>query len=319
MKRQKSDIRRGVRERAGFSLGFLLVLLGGCASMNRPKIPPTVNPAQSVGAYTVAQFKSDLDKYRSSIDATPPNLEAARRQRDLILNRIMVDIESDYKQYETNLFSNRAKIEVAGDILELGISAATTISNPARVKTVLSAALTGVKGSRLSFDKNYFREKTTEIIISRMQGSRNEIRNRITDKMANLSVDKYPFEEGWVDLIDFFYAGTLEGGLEALAADAGSSVAKANAGAQESVQNRIALKDFSPEQLNGLTLVRRKFNELYNSHNVIAAKDALQSLGVHIAENASDEEVFKALNAEIAKALQDPSIVQRLSVALKLK
>src|SRR5207244_225780 len=216
------------------------------------------------------------------------------------------DLESDYKEYEIAVFTDRAKWDTAGDIFELGLTAATTVSNGARVKTVLSAALSGVKGSRLSYAKNFYREKTAEIIISKMQASRNVIRNQIVDKMTNLDTDKYPFEEAWVDLIDFFYAGTLEGGLEALAVDAGSSAAAAAAKTDESVKQRIKLQTFTPERLKGITDIRQKYNELFNSHDVATAKTILASLNVPIAADASEKDVFLKLNEQITKAVGDP-------------
>jgi hypothetical protein len=295
------------------------IFLVGCAAMNRPRLPAPVNPEQSIGGYTVANFKSDIQTYKSFLNATPPQLDNARRQRDLMIDRIMVDIESDYKEYEAKLFTSRAGFETGGDVVELGISTAATISNGARVKTILAAALSGVKGSRLSYSKNFFREKTTEVIISKMQASRNEIKNQITSKKAGLSVDQYPFEEAWADLIDFFYAGTLQGGLQALAVDAGSSAAEAAKEEKQTVKERLQLKNFSVQQLDQITQIRKKFNELYRAHNIEAAKEALKSLGVTPQENATEQDIFKQLNEEISKAIADPSLVDKLMTALKLK
>ena len=304
-----------IKQLAMLALGGTLLLMG-CVK-NRPRMPAAINPANHVGEYKLTDFQTDLATYRGFMSATPPNLPAARRQRDMMINRIMVDTEGDYKEYEITVFADRAKFDTAGDILELGITAATTVSNGARVKTVLAAALSGVTGSRLSYDKNFYREKTTEIIISKMQASRTVIKNQIVDKMTSLDADRYPFEEAWIDLIDFFYAGTVEGGLEALAVDAGSSAKAAADKTDASIRFRI--RNFSPAQLTDITLCRNRFNELFNSHDVATARSILNTLKVPIAAGASESQVFVKLNEQLRKAADDPSFTEQLMTAFGLK
>jgi len=263
--------------------------------------------------------RADLADYRKLLSGTTPDVPAATRQRNNIINRITVDVESSYKRYETTLFSQRATLDTVGDMVEVGVSAATTVVGGADVKSLLAAGLTGLKGSRLSYSKNFYREKTTEIIIARMEAGRAQIKNQIVQKMTNLGADRYPFEEAWSGLIDFFYAGTLEGGLEGLAADAGSSVTKATDQTQQTVQDRIELKNVTSDQLDQLKRIRTKFNDMFNAHDVTSARQVLSSLGVEEPGDAPSQKVFTDLNAQISKVTQNPAYIEKLLTAFGLK
>jgi hypothetical protein len=91
----------------------------------------------------------------------------------------------------------------------------------------------------LSFDKNFFREKTTEIIINQMNASRGSINTQILSKMVDLNVEKYSFNEAYVELIELFYAGTLQGAIQGLSAEAGKAASDAKEAAEKLTEDRI--------------------------------------------------------------------------------
>ena len=95
------------------------------------------------------------------------------------------------------------------------LAAGAGVTNGERGKTILAALLSATTGASLSYNQSFFEEKTTEAILARVNVDRAVVRQRIVSRLAK-STDTYPFEAAWSDLIEFFYAGTLESGLRSL-------------------------------------------------------------------------------------------------------
>jgi len=290
-----------------------LALLAGCAGMNRPRTPEPVRSSNTPAAYSMDQYKKDLDEYSAKVKA--PDFAGARILRDQMIDRILLNIDLNYRAFEEKFSLNRAGFNTGADVLELSMATAATISNGERVKTVLNAALTAVMGTRLSYDKNFLREKTTEIIISQMRANRDIITKRIYEQMANYTVQQYSMERAWRDLIELFYAGTVQAGFATLSDETGQKAADA----QDRLQDAIELRLISEGELSQISQVRKKFNELFQAGDVAAAREALTELNVAVAATADQKAVFEALNAEIRKAITDKTQLAKLMKALKIQ
>ena len=289
------------------------VLLAGCAGMNRPRTPEPVRASDTPAAYSMEDYKKDLAAYSAKVEAG--DLAGARILSDKMIDRIILNIDLNYRVFEEKFSLTRAGFNTGADVLELSIAMAATISNGERVKTVLDAALTAVKGTQLSIDKNFLQQKTTQVIISQMRANRDKITQRIFEQMANYSVQQYSMERAWRDLIELFYAGTVQAGFTTLADETGQKAADA----QNELQDAIELRLISEGELSQINLVRKKFNELFNADDVAAAREALTALNVTVAATADKKAVFEALNAEIRKAITDKSQLQKLMKALKIQ
>ncbi|HMV51735.1 MAG TPA: hypothetical protein PKD31_28590, partial [Blastocatellia bacterium] len=117
----------------------------------------------------------------------------------------------------------------------------------------------------------------TEIIVSKMQAYRDRVRNRITEKMAKLGAREYPFEAAWRDLVEHFYAGTLQGGLQSLANDAGKEAAAAKEETKEIERELLCVP--SEDDVARAREIRGRFARLVenlNSSNADTAKTARQ-------------------------------------------
>lgn len=295
------------------------MLSAGClAKLDKPRVPQTLNRDEKRVVYDLNDFNADHAAYKTAYK--DKNWAEARRLRDYMVNRIKVDIEMNYRAYETAVFFDRANTSVGGDFLALGLGVATGISNPARVKTVLATVATGFQGLRLSYDKNLFREKTSEIIITKMQAHRTRVKNHILSGMKN-SVEVYAFEEAWADLTEFFYAGTLQGGLQALAQDAGKDAA------DQREQTEKLFRTPTVEELTTLEDIREGFQELRREWRsktdkeqarAVAdkARDALRELKVPLG-NETDEQVFNLLNAQIRETRDQREKLPQIEAAFR--
>src|SRR5664279_726133 len=219
------------------SLLALTVALSGCASrLERPRLPDVfIDPApggKTNGTYTLAAFKCDFGAYTDATNPPlPPREPAAATARNKMVYGVLAEIDYVYHNYEMSLFMNEGSFKVATDVLQLGLGMASTITNGERSKTVLSAVLTGVTGTSLSIDKNFFRQQTVQSLISSMQAGRDQTKAIIIRHLIEPATS-YPFQAPRSDLAAYFFAGTLPGALQQLNQTA---AAKAN-------DQRIALK-----------------------------------------------------------------------------
>lgn len=161
------------------------------------------------------------DGYDAAIKSgTKADLDKAQFYRNELMHLGLLLVDDNYNQFENDLFVKRASTNVAADITELGLAAATGITNGERVKTILAIALTAFKGGRKSIDVNFFRERSTELIALKMRASRARALEVIYRGLAS-PVDKYPLGAGLDDLINYLYAGSLNSALLELAQDTG--------------------------------------------------------------------------------------------------
>lgn len=298
------------------------LVLAGCMHIDRPAMPNALAPSKDT-TYSAAAFHTDYETYKGDINKA--DYGAATVLRDQMINRIEVDIEQDYREFEGKVFTTHATVQTGSDVVELGLSAATGVVEGSDIKDLLAASLTGFKGSRLSFDKNFFREKTTEALISQMQAYRDTVRNRITQKVATLDAQKYPFEEAWRDLVEFFYAGSIPAALQQLANTSGQAAAEAKDKAEQIDITRAT----TVEQEKAAIRIRAKYAELFNdaikgtdpakkAAALKAAQDALTALGQgsKITAATTPDQVFELLREQMRHALDHPEEIPQLDKVL---
>jgi hypothetical protein len=184
-----------------------------------PKMPSELE-SPSLAAYSADNFKADVKQYRDAVSAS--DLTKALTIRNQIAYRVMGDIEARYERFEMSLTTQRAAFETGSDAVQLGMTAATTLVGSVDVKDILAASLSAFQGTRLSYDKNFFREKTTESIVSQMRASRKTKQAQLITSLATRDVTSYPWDAVWIDLVDFYYAGTVPSALVEIAGATGT-------------------------------------------------------------------------------------------------
>jgi hypothetical protein len=228
-----------------------------------------------------------------------------------MINRIREQIELVYREYELSLAVNRARFDTGSDIVELGLAGAVAAVGGESLKTILGIALSGAQGTRLSISKNYFREKTTEIIITAMRGSRQDKLNQIIGKME-IPAEKYTFEEARADLVEFFYAGTLQGALQTLAADSGKKDADAKLDEKSNTEQRIEkIAAASEVEETDSKAVRDMYRALKRKNDVAEAQEAIaqlkqQGITINAPNGASAAQIYELINKELKKLLTNP-------------
>jgi len=299
--------------------GLLVSLvLAGC-SMRHPRPPAAIAPGNAATSYSSDEFDKDLQAYRAALDAQPPQLEKALQLRDVMIGRIIAHVQVNYKRYEESIFYNRALFDTGSDILGIAVTTAATISNGERVKSILAATATALTGSHLSISKNYFREKTTEILVTKMQAARESTRARITRNML-LPVSQYSIEAALSDLVDFFYAGTLQGALLALSQEVGEKAEQARSEVKAADKERVDtyLKRTSAQEVNQTDRLQSAIREIEKANNLQEARRILTEIGFPPLPSDTPEKIWAALKAKHEEAEDNSDLLTKLLKALKI-
>lgn len=310
------------------ALHLSLVLVGaifmtGCPKTKTPMPAPL---RDQIINRQVNKLAGLADRYDAAVEAGDDvNLGKAQLYRNELVHTALTLIDSNYNEFENDLFVGRAKANIGFDFAELGMAAATAITNGERVKTILGVVMTAFKGGRRSIDMNIFRERTTEVIAQKMRGSRSKILQQIYKGLA-LPVTRYPMGAAIDDLVNYLYAGSINSALLELAQDAGEDAKNAKAAAAE-----FKLTPFLTErqigQLRTISDAREELRARLFSADQATAEAAtvrirtiLSTLypGRQIAPASTREELFQLLQDKIRDATRsrDQALLDQIQLAL---
>jgi len=246
---------RGARWGLALALCAAAMATGGCARQMKPTQPAYLKTA-AVGQYPTADFNTDVAAYRLAVQNK--DASGAKLLRDTIVRRALTDIEIQYQEYALQLSTRTAAANIAGDSTTLGLAAATTLVG-GDIKDMLAQASTAFAGARLSVNKNYFHDKGMDALLAQMQASRTTIVTQISLKLGR-TVDEYPLDSAWLDLVDLYYAGTLPGAVQAL-------TQQASAAAEQAKQEQTAaLGEPVPLVTHDYAVTIRKIRVAYNQY-----------------------------------------------------
>ena len=128
--------------------------------------------------------------------------------RNRVLDNGIGLIDSAYGVYIRNVREKRSVGAFLADLTEVGASTAIGITNGERAIQVIGVALTGFRAGRKSAQLNFFDDKTTSVLIKRMDASRSQVLGEIRQQQQR-STAQYFFDAGLTDLIRYFDVGTL--------------------------------------------------------------------------------------------------------------
>lgn len=171
-----------------------------------------------------ASFKDDpnklVTKINNYIDGKRADYEAALRKdpsdannaakgiRNELIENALPYLDASYMDFVTDIQAGRDRQNYLMDLVELGASAAVGITNGERSLQVIGVALTAFRGGRRSYDVNFYKDQSTPILISKMDGNRAKVRATILSREKN-GVADYQLGAAVGDLVDYYNAGTL--------------------------------------------------------------------------------------------------------------
>jgi hypothetical protein len=284
-----------------------------------PKMPAAIT-APEVSVYSAADLGNDIKTYRGFV--TAGQLQQALALRNQMAYRVMGDIEAGYSKFEMRLTSQRAGFETGADAVQLGISAAATVVGASDVKDLLTASLTAFQGTRTSFDKNFFQEKTTQSIISQMRASRKTKQALLITGLGSRDVTSYPWEAVWIDLVDFYYAGTVPSALVEIAGTAGAKANDATTTLNKAISKLASTTPVQMRQSVSNRTMYEKLKTLANGGDAdktkasTALRQILTAYGPAPAADATTAELLAQFRTAIDESTTDNDKLEKLTTAV---
>jgi hypothetical protein len=150
----------------------------------------------------------------------------AKQVRNDLINDALSYIDDSYGDFKNGLAAGRDRTNFVADLIDLSTSAAVGITNGERPLQILGVALTAFRGGRRSADANFYKDQSTPILISKMNGNRARVRSLILENEKK-DIDGYGIGTGVSDIVDYYNAGTLVDAFTELAGDTASDTKKA--------------------------------------------------------------------------------------------
>lgn len=195
-----------------------LLVLTAVFATGCPKYSPKVdfNNQNSLVNRVNKRFADWQVQYRAALDKK--DFERAKTVRNELLEEALPYIDYAYIDFINDIQRGRDRGNFVADLVELGTSGAIGITKGERAIQILGVALTAFRGGRRSADLNFYKDQSTPILISKMDGNRAKVRATIISREGD-EVDKYPIGAAISDIVDYYNAGTLVRAFTELAKD----------------------------------------------------------------------------------------------------
>jgi len=295
-----------------------LVITGGCVTVaGYPERPAKLK----------AELES-LDQYfvKDIQHAPLPDGKTPKAWRDEVMDNRIRAHDLLFGEFKRLAFEQHVVGSVGVDWALLALSGVGVVSPSQSTKTVLAAMSGGLVGAKASIDKHVLYEKTLSALFAEMEAQRTTQLAAIRNNQLK-GVNEYSLSRGLGDVEKYFQAGSIPSAIDGIVVKAGASQERAMVDVRQ-------LERASTEEVVSITAIRAKFNELYRAATTLdpsddaqkrktealkAARDAAEKLGLTIEATAKDEDLFKRLNEEIRKAMDNREQLAKLQDAFNIR
>lgn len=185
---------------------LVAALLSGCTSFSGAQDPIS---AADLG-HSVCPTDADVAKFES--------LPLAERAafRDDVISGCIDAIDGKYGQFKVALQRDTVSLNVATDLLSLGLTTAASMTNGSGAK-YLAAGGAAVIGAGAAINKDVYYQQTLPAIESAMDANRDQIHIRIVkSQAADPEAKTYTLSSARSDIFDYQAAGNLYVGISQL-------------------------------------------------------------------------------------------------------
>ena len=149
-----------------------------------------------------------------------------RRERNLILEELMLVVDYAYREYEGNLIAGRAKWKFGLGTATQALSLASTASTVEASKTILSGISTLIGSTDTELDKNFYLDQTSYALAHQMNAQRLTVSTRMRQNMRKEYI-KYSLERGLIDIEEYYRAGTIATAVQKVYQGASEKISEA--------------------------------------------------------------------------------------------
>jgi hypothetical protein len=217
-----------------------VVVASGCSTFRLAPVPP---PVYTQALYTPEAYQKDRDAYetlwgQATHEAPDPTMPKRTALRDKIVYATAKEIDKNYTDFKSSFFGERAALETGLDIVQIGLGSAGTLAGGELTKAILAATATGVAGMRLSYNQNFFKEKTPDILLSRMDALRAERWSQLYRQLSGSTDETYPLSAAERDLVAYYQAGSLEAAFQSIIAESGAALEQADTEIKRQIEEK---------------------------------------------------------------------------------
>lgn len=258
----------------------MAVLASGCTTVRNGGAPDPSFSLQSDLEALKEHFKAG-----ASVQGYYAGQETDQRRNEFVAARLALS-NLAYIQFISSLTADKQQLDAATDLFTLGLAVAGTLVTGSQVKTYLAAASALALGTKSTIDKHFYFEKTTPALIAAMNAKRKEVLVRILAGLQ-LPIAQYSFPQALSDTHDYYVAGTLNGAIANIQADAGAKEAVSDRDIRELKPVPVVVIDAREKVTSAVQAAAR-------SNDLESIKKMMTLLGIPTAD-AKDVETAKAL------------------------
>ncbi len=190
-----------------FKVGGALALVvlafaaGGCSTLRGAPKPLLEQKIADSNAFVDAE--AELRTLATTVDMN---------QRNAAMLKLMALADVRYMHFRNDIVNDRKGTRSATNGLLLMTDIAATLTNSVGVKNNYIALSTLISGGENIYDKEYLLDRTIDALVAQMDANRKARQVEIYRQMDD-PITRYPSQAAFADVLEYYYAGTLNGAL----------------------------------------------------------------------------------------------------------
>jgi hypothetical protein len=202
-------------------ISLLLLIVGFATGCPKPAYRPTLSFDQGMVDKFNAALKGQYREYEcyrfgpthtdfqgKACTGYTQNQDNAKGVRNELIETALSYIDQSYMDFVTSIQAGRDQQNYLLDLVDLSGAAAVGITKGERALQIIGVGLTAFRGGRKSYDANFYKDTSTPILISKMDGNRAVVRAIILQREKDPAED-YTMGSAVSDIVDYYNAGTL--------------------------------------------------------------------------------------------------------------
>jgi hypothetical protein len=180
---------------------IIISLVQGCYGVTSGLPPKLYDDEASLSAPNDTLAFASIPKYVAS--AGDPTIA-----RNTFISLRMYSIDIEYSKYEARLTAETEGTNLAGELVNLGLTGTASVIPAGETTKVLSAAATAVTGANAAINKDLLLSQTIQSLQTQMRADRSAQAAKMIASMQ-CSITDYPIGLALSDLEEYYRSGTI--------------------------------------------------------------------------------------------------------------
>jgi hypothetical protein len=185
--------------RWGRCIALLLVAALACGCTTFRGAPKPLLDRKAINGDTFVNAEAELTTLATTQNAA---------ERNAATRKLMALADLRYMQFRNEIIANRKNSLALSNGLQLMTDIAATLTDAVGVKDNYIALSTLLNGGETIYNKDYLFDRTIEALVAQMDANRKAKQVQIYRALGQ-SIAQYPAHAALADVLDYYYAGTL--------------------------------------------------------------------------------------------------------------